>query len=264
MTTAEQREIDERIQAYYGEVFDEESRLTSRSAQGPLEFARTQEIIRRHVTSGRILDVGGGSGVHARALMGAGYDVALIDPVPRHVVQAQAVGVRASVADARELPFDDASFDAVLMLGPLYHLGSSADRFAALCEAHRVVRPGGRILAAGLSRYVAFGKVSLARDTPEKLPGDWAALITQGAPVQGMRFPAGHYHTSEELHVELEEAGFSDVAVIGLEGPAGLYLEGLPEADARLSDAALELARAAEAVPGIRDFSAHLIGIGRV
>ncbi|WP_309129218.1 class I SAM-dependent methyltransferase [Microbacterium sp.] len=259
----DQREIDERIQTYYGEVFDEEARLTSRSAQGPLEFARTQEIVRRHVPEGSILDIGGGAGVHARALVDGGYDVTLIDPVSRHVAQARAAGVRASVADARDLPFEDAVFDAALMLGPLYHLASSADRQAALREAHRVVHPGGHVFAAGLSRYIAFGKVSLARAMPEELPGEWAALITGGAPVSGMRFPAGHYHTAEELHAELEEAGFSEVSVVGLEGPAGLYLETVAEADAELSDAALELARAAEAVPGIRDFSAHLIGIGR-
>ncbi|MFD5214815.1 hypothetical protein [Microbacterium sp. NPDC058345] len=99
---------------------------------------------------------------------------------------------------------------------------------------------------------------------PQELPGEWAALITEGRPVSGMRFPAGHYHTAEELHAELEEAGLSDVSVVGLEGPAGLYLEGIAEADAGVTEAALELARAAEAVPGIRDFSAHLIGVGRV
>ncbi|MFD5214814.1 methyltransferase domain-containing protein [Microbacterium sp. NPDC058345] len=58
-------------------------------------------------------------------------------------------GVRASVADARELPFADAAFDAALLLGPLYHLASSTDRRAALREAHRVVRTGGHVLAAG-------------------------------------------------------------------------------------------------------------------
>lgn len=81
MTATEQRDIDERIKAYYGEVFDEQARLTTRSAQGPLEFHHTQALSRAYVPTGRVLDVGGGAGVHARALADDGYEVELIDPL---------------------------------------------------------------------------------------------------------------------------------------------------------------------------------------
>lgn len=193
--TERQDAIDERIQTYYGEVFDENVRLTTRSPQGPVEFLRTQEIIRAHVPAGRILDIGGGAGIHARALQHAGYDVDLIDPVPRHVDQAQRAGIRAQAADARELPFSDAVFDAALMLGPLYHLASHDDRLKAISEAARVVRPGGFVFAAGLSRYIAFGKTTLGRSVPQPYPEEWVALAADGAPASGMRFPAGHFHT---------------------------------------------------------------------
>lgn len=131
----DQPDIDARIQTYYSEVFDEHVRLTTRSAQGPLEFQRTQEIIREHVPIGRVLDVGGGAGIHSRALIDAGYDVEMIDPVPRHVEQARGAGVNAFAGDARDLRFADASFDAVIMLGPLYHLSSRDDRLTALRDA---------------------------------------------------------------------------------------------------------------------------------
>jgi SAM-dependent methyltransferase len=54
---------------------------------------------------------------------------------------------------AGELPADDASVDAVLLLGPLYHLVDRADRLAALHEAQRVLRPGGRIVAEAICRH---------------------------------------------------------------------------------------------------------------
>ncbi len=261
----EQEAIDRRILAYYGGVFDEHARLTTRSAQGPLEFARTQELIREQVPQGaRIADIGGGAGVHSQALLAAGYDSVLLDPVPRHVEQARSAGVNAVVGDARELPWGDAEFDAAILLGPLYHLASEADRLRALSEARRVVRPGGIVLAAGLSRYVAFGRAMLARPVPSSLPGEWERLIVDGEPASGMRFPAGHFHTAEELEAELGAAGLADVAVVGVEGPAGLLLEATADADAQLRTAALTLARAAAAEPGIRDFSAHLLATGRV
>ncbi|MDT0157149.1 class I SAM-dependent methyltransferase [Microbacterium sp. ARD32] len=264
MTTPEQDDIDARIQTYYGEAFDEHARLTTRSAQGPLEFRRTHEIIREHVPSGRVLDIGGGAGIHARALTDAGYAVEMIDPVPRHVDQARAAGVAASVADARELPFVDDAFDAAIMLGPLYHLASRDDRLRALREASRVVRPGGAVLAAGLSRYVAFGATSLGRPVPSPIPGEWAALIADGRPGPGLRFPAGHFHTAEELQAELEEADLEVVDVLGVEGPAGLFLEQAGDVGEQVAGAALIVARAASALPAIRDQSAHLIAIARV
>lgn len=262
---SDQTNIDARIQSYYGGVFDEHARLTTRSAQGPLEFARTQELIRDHVPTGaRIADIGGGAGIHSRALMDAGYDAVLLDPVPRHVEQAHDAGVTAAVGDARVLPWNDAEFDAAIMLGPLYHLASGSDRQLALAEARRVVRPGGVLLAAGLSRYVALGQVMLGRPVPSELPTDWAALIAEGHPASGMRFPAGHFHTAEELEAEMVAAGLRDVSVVGVEGPAGLFLETLTEADADVRAAAMTLARATAGAPGIRDFSAHLLAIGRV
>jgi len=261
MPPADQQDIDARIQRYYGEVFDESSRLTTRSPQGPLEFRRTQEIIREHVPIGRVVDIGGGAGVHAKALQDCGYDVELIEPVQSHVDAALAVGVSARLGDARRLPFENQSFDAAIMLGPLYHLASLADRQAALREAARIVRPGGVVLAAGLSRYVAFGAASLGSPIPSPIPEGWAALIADGTPPQSLRFPAGHFHTAEELSDELEAAGLHVREVVGVEGPAGLFLEVEKEVPAEAQDAAMVLARAAAAVPGIRDQSAHLLGV---
>ena len=49
----------------------------------------------------------------------------------------------------------DASVDAVLLLGPLYHLTERADRVRALAEGRRVLRPGGVLAAAAISRYAS-------------------------------------------------------------------------------------------------------------
>lgn len=103
-----------------------------------------------------MLDVGGASGVYASWLSDRGYQVRLIDLVPLHREQAAADG-RLSVApgDARSLDEDDGSYDAVLLLGPLYHLTERADRVRALAEARRVTRPGGIVAAAVISRYAS-------------------------------------------------------------------------------------------------------------
>lgn len=261
MTSADQSDIDARIQTYYEKTFDEGTRLTTRSAQGPLEFQRTQELIREHSPLGRVVDIGGGSGVHAKALQDDGYDVHLIEPVRRHVDAARASGLEATLGDARDLPFASETFGVALLLGPLYHLSSASDRLLALTEAARVIKPGGVLFAAALSRHIAFASLSLAQATPAHIPDDWAALLVEGAPSPRLRFPSGHYHTAEELHEEVTKAGFDVYDVVGVEGPAGPLLEMVNDTGEELLDAALTIARAASSVPGIRDQSAHLIAI---
>ncbi|WP_220040126.1 class I SAM-dependent methyltransferase [Nonomuraea aridisoli] len=129
--------VTRELLAYY-EQDREHDRL--RQGRGRLEFWRTQDVLRRRLPPppARVLDVGGGTGVHAEQLSADGYDVELLDPVPLHVERASALaGVRARPGDARSLPVTDASVDAVLLLGPLYHLAERADRVRALAEARR-------------------------------------------------------------------------------------------------------------------------------
>lgn len=260
-----QSQLDERIQQYYSGVFAEDARLSTRSAQGPLEFARVQSLIAAEVAPGsRILDIGGGAGAHSLALGSAGHDVTLIDPVPQHVEAAARAGIPARVADARELPYPDDAFEASVMLGPLYHLAERADRVCALAEALRVTRPGGVVFAGAISRYIAFGQLFLTRDPETADAGEWIALLRDGRPSARMRFPAGHFHTAESLEREVASAGFGDVTVHGVEGPAGMLLEQLPaDSPQATTDAAAHLAAEASVMPGIRDFSGHLVAVGR-
>ncbi|PYQ22662.1 MAG: class I SAM-dependent methyltransferase, partial [Acidobacteria bacterium] len=132
----------------------------------PLERARTQELILRRLPPppAVVLDVGGGAGAYSFWLADLGYYVHLVDPVPLHIEQAQKASAgrtkgqlsSAQVGDARALDHPSAGADVVLLLGPLYHLPEPADRRAALGEARRVLRNGGRLFAAGINRFASL------------------------------------------------------------------------------------------------------------
>jgi SAM-dependent methyltransferase len=259
----------EEISKHYDRETDEAQRITQGLRQ--LELLRTREIVRRHLPPGpqRVLDVGGGSGVHAAWLAGDGHHVHLIDRVPRHVEQAAQAGITAELGDARNLRFATASFDAVLLLGPLYHLTDHDDRVRALREAARVVLPDGVVFAAAISRFASLLD-GLAREF--LFDPDFRPIVERDLrdgqhrnPQHRPRwFTTAYFHHPEDLRAELGRAGLEVVELVGVEGLAG----SLPQLERRWQDSAdRELivwsARVVEAEPSLLGLSGHLLAVAR-
>ena len=108
---------DQRLIDFYSSQCDEAGRLLH--PEGRLEFVRVQQLVRTLLPGppARVLDVGGGTGVHAAWLAQDGHDVTLIDLVPDHVRQARALAeslphaFAVKVGDARATGESDASAD---------------------------------------------------------------------------------------------------------------------------------------------------------
>jgi SAM-dependent methyltransferase len=93
----------------------------------------------------RVLDVGAGRGELAERIREAGIEVMALDQSARMVELTRERGIEAAVGDAQALPFEDATFDVVVANFMLYHV---PDVHLALSEIVRVLRPGGRLVAA--------------------------------------------------------------------------------------------------------------------
>lgn len=255
------------IVEYYTLRYREDQRLAARP-QARLEWARTTELLQELLPppEAHVLDVGGGTGEYARALVTAGYRVRLVDLVPGHVAQARAgqPAIEAEVADARALPEDDNAYDATLLLGPLYHLVQREDRLKALTEAVRVTRPGGRVIAAAISRFAGPLDFAATGRLDEKLINEARTLLTDGRNDPGTGFTHAYFHRREELVDECHAAGLTDVAVHGIEGPAWMAAEAAatgPMADIVFTGA-LNLARVYSSEPALLATSAHLLATG--
>ncbi len=262
--------VSEEIVAHYRDHFPEPTRLSS--PHGRLELLRTQEIITKHLPSGRlrILDVGGAVGTYSAWLASEGHSVHLVDPVSRQVEEARrAAGsppaFSAGVGDARDLDEPDASCDAVLLLGPLYHLVEHADRIRALAEARRVVKPGGLIFAAAISRFASLFD-GLARGfifDPQFLSFVQADLRDgqhRNPTDRPEWFTTAFFHRPDDLVCEGLEAGLLVREVVGVEGLAGW----LPDVVDRWDDPGVEetilfSARATGTDPSVLGLSAHLL-----
>jgi SAM-dependent methyltransferase len=270
----EPRRIDSAIADYYQQT-SEEGRLE----QGPflLEALRTRELIERHLSPvpGIVLDIGGAAGAYAFWLAELGYAVHLLDAAPRLVAEARRRNAArertlasCDVGDARAISFEDATADVVLLLGPLYHLTTAEDRGCALREAARVLKPGGRLFAAAISRW-ASSLDGLARDLfrDPQFAGIVERDIRDGQHRNPMGrpdyFTTAYFHRPEELLSEGAAAGLHVDGVFGIEGPGWM----LPDVHERLNDPRtradlLRVARALEREPSIVGTSAHLLLVG--
>ena len=257
----------------YYELGAEDERLV-RSARGRLEFERTQEIVQRYLPRppAAIADVGGGPGRYALWLASLGYRVVHRDIVPMHVEQVReaaavcggGAAIDTAVADARDLDLKSGSVDAVLLLGPLYHLSERAERVRALREAARIVRPGGPVFAAAISRWaprldgILRCRVYENYADAELLIGE--AERTGVLPPLGPGSFCGFAHRPGQLRGEFASAGLAVTDLVCVEGGAFL----LDDLDLRLADerdwrVVLETARALERVPELLGIGPHLL-----
>lgn len=253
----------------------EEGRL--QAGMGALERLRTMDILSRVLPKApaAILDIGGGPGVYSGLLAQQGYSVDLIDFMPLHVEQANEIFrrlgltalARAEQGDARELKRPDASVDAALLLGPLYHLTERKDRIKSLQEALRVMKPGAVLAAAGVSRFASLmdGYSSGFIDDPVFQEVVLADLMTgqhRNPNNTPGYFTTAFLHHPDELRAELTEAGFSEVRVLAVEGPHWLIPPvGKHIDDSERRERLLTLLRIVETEPTLLGASAHLLGV---
>lgn len=267
--------IPREIEGHYQQAVEAE-RLAA--DQGELERLRTQQILAHELPPppALIFDVGGAAGVYAIPLAQQGYQVHLIDPVGLHLEQARARAEAAGVAlasitrgDARKLDVPSGTADAVLLLGPLYHLVEPSDRLLALREARRILNPGGILFAAAISHFASlidglsrgfFKDPAFRRIVAADLASGQHRNPTENAHY----FTTAFFHRPEELEAEISEAGFDDVRVLAVEGPiwsAAQFSQAWGDQVQRKE--LMELLSLVEREASVVGASAHLLAVGR-
>lgn len=263
------------VQAYY----DARGESEWHRLDNPYEGAVEQELHRRAflelVPEGaRILDLGGGPGRWTIWLAGRGHRVVLADlsevmlEIARRELAGAGVEAEAVLkVDARDLGrFTDGEFDAVLALGPFYHLVAAADRARAAAEIHRVLRPGGLLVATVMTRYSWL--VGQMLESGSRRLAAARRLLDDGVyrNEEPGRFTEAYLHRPPEVAPFFERAGFETVRLMASQSFLYLVQEqvaDLRERDPEGYDALLDMAYSAATDPSISGISGHLLYAGR-
>ncbi len=221
------QEVQTAIARYYDADTQHE---WERATRHPTEFAVTRRALAQHLPPppARVLDCGGGPGRYAIELAQQGYQVTLFDLSPGNLALARSNVAEAGVTltaieqgTATDLSrFADDSFDAVLLMGPLYHLLTEAERRQAIAEARRVLKPGGPLFAAFIARYAAHSDAATKfLLEPVERPGLYERIEETGLlpPGENEGF-AAYFARAEEAAGLCWDAGLEVRALLNVEG----------------------------------------------
>jgi len=224
------KQVEEIVKKWFTKTARYEWRRLRQDPYHQVEFIITMHFLEKYLPKqGLVLDAGGGPGRYTIELAKRGYDVALLDFVPkmlklakRKIKQAGVLKkvkqfVEGSVEDL--FMFPNQKFDAVLCLGaPLCHLLNVEQREKAAEELLRVARRGAPIIVSVISRIGLLETILV--EFPQEMQyaehhwevGDYVPSL------QGEGFTAAHWFMPEELCELFEKQGAEILEMAGLEG----------------------------------------------
>jgi len=221
------------IEKFY-EEYDEWSRLEHHR----MEFEITKKALDAYIPDGAtVLDVGGGPGRYSIYLASKGHKVTLVDLSEKHVRQAQefareagvtlAGAIQGNALDMDGLPLCE-SYDAVLCMGPLYHLHREEDRKRSLKQCLKRLKPGGILIASFISAYAPI--IDSIKKFPEEIEAERASLlnyITDGRNYDGEGFTDAYFIRPDDVEPFMTSFQVTTLRFMATEGFGSLAEERL-------------------------------------
>ncbi|MHB8104837.1 MAG: class I SAM-dependent methyltransferase [Dehalococcoidales bacterium] len=214
------------IRAFYDAAVERENiRLERHQIERDITWRYLDKYLPRR---GKILEVGAATGAYTITLAKRGYNLTAVDLSPNSIAACEkraakeglSRNVTCLVADARDLgAVQGVDYDAVLIMGPLYHLVVEEDRQTALKEAYKKLKKGGVIFSTFISRYGIWGDIM--KDFPHYIERqkDLQSVMSKGRDadiVWGKSF-RGYFATVDEVIPLHERLGFKTLTLAGIE-----------------------------------------------
>jgi ubiquinone/menaquinone biosynthesis C-methylase UbiE len=261
---------EEQVARHYDERIYE-AEVTRLARDFPVEMLITKRCLAKWIQSDMsVAEVGVGGGEYSEWLVRNGCRVHLIDVSQRllNAAAPKAAGGLLGITQASATglsAFESESFDAMLLLGPLYHLQTAAERERAVAEAARVLRPGGLVFAAGINRLCYLREQF--RNTPNEVlnRAEFHQRHLRDGNLDPVHAPTiGYAHlTGIEEFRALFRGRFDEVDLLGIESFTGPWQASLNNLAPEIAEAWLHLVEQTARTPEAIGHSDHFLFIGK-
>ena len=245
-----------------------------RLARHKTEFAVTNRALQEHLPPppARIVDIGGGPGRYTIALAQLGYHVTLVDLSRTSLSLAAEKAADAQVeidqliyANALDLGvIPNSTYQAAIIMGPLYHLLEHKERVQALREALRIVAPGGIVGAAFITRFAPFRQAAV--EEQEWLVDEHAYalnLLETGVHNQTTMFANAYFIHPQDVLPLMEFVGLQTRLLLGVEGIVAGHEDGVNALQGSAWEAWVELNYQLGQDASLYGASDHLLYLGK-
>jgi SAM-dependent methyltransferase len=242
-----------------------------------LEFDLTWCFLDKYLPpEGEILEIGAGTGRYTLGLVQRGYTVTVVEiskanfDACREYLADAGLEDRAKciLGDARDLSdVPEKEYDAVLLMGPLYHLVQESDRRMAVREAYAHLRPGGMIFSALISRFGIWGNILKNFSEVIEFKDEIRTVLNEGK--DHPDWPKGSFRaygaTIDEIAPLHESLGFETIKLAGVEPAISTNDddERYNKLEGEIRQLWLDLLYEISVEPSIIGASRHLLYIGR-
>ncbi|HOK54304.1 MAG TPA: methyltransferase domain-containing protein [Armatimonadota bacterium] len=263
-----------RVEEYYDEHHENEwQRLEIHRVEYGITLRALEEYL--PVLPASVVDVGGACGRYAIELARRGYLTTIVDLSSRCLDMARKQASMAGVelagyihTDARELSgFNDESTDAVLIMGPLYHLLDHQDRLKAVQEAWRILKPGGLVFASFICKHsvvqwAAVDNPEYIRDYSQELDNILKTGVHRREDGSTGFIDAWFAHPTE-IPTLMAEAGFEQIDMLACEPLVNEIESRINETEPELHKVWINLLYQIAKDPTIHGAAGHLLYVGR-
>jgi S-adenosylmethionine-dependent methyltransferase len=264
------------VRDYYNtHAQDEQNRLDQPVCK--IEFVSTLRLIDKYFPKqGKVCDIGGGTGRYTIELLRKGYLVTLFDLSDEEIrlagIQLNQNGLSAEqliVGDARDMSMlASDTFDAALLLGPMYHIVEAIERAKILHDLNRILKPHGVAIIAYLNSWglIKTGIVDFPHwyNDISFLRSMLNEHTFTGQSLSG--FTECYWSTSEAALQEIKEADLDVLSYAGAESFAsgmGVFLEQLATENLEAYENIAQMAAETSELMQYRDSTDHLHIVAR-
>lgn len=213
------------VEDYYDNQYDEWGRLERHK----LEYEITKKVLIDYIgDNSEVLDVGGGPGRYSIFLAQKGHKVTLVDLSEKLVEQAQENAAKAGVVIQKFIKgnvldlikiLPGKYYDAILCMGPMYHLLEEFERKEAIKQCVSLLKPGGVLIVSFISAYAPI--VDCLKAYPheiKELKNRFLQYLSDGRHKNEFGFTDAYFFNPESIETVFSEFSLKTIRIMAAEG----------------------------------------------